>query len=201
MTHATSALRVNAIELLRSPGASRPVEVALPADALAIADPRVAGDVDVALTARSSVDGITVHGTASTPWRAQCRRCLVDIAQGTAVAEVDEVFQHEPRLDDAVEIVGDQIDLDADRARVRAARAPRGATVPRRLRRHLPAVRRRPQRGDPARATTPPPTSAGPPSRASDSTIRPSSGVGAPGSVRRVPPIAWRSPFRAPLAP
>ena len=110
MAHGTSALRLNAIELLRSPGSTREVEVALPAGLLGIEDARIAGDVDVDLTATSSVDGITVHGTASIPWQGQCRRCLKDVS-GVAVAAVEEVFQHDPRLDDAVEIVGDQIDL------------------------------------------------------------------------------------------
>ena len=106
----TSALRVNAVELLRSPGATRPVVVSLPGPALGVDDLRVTGDVDVDLVATSSVDGITVHGTASVPWHDECRRCLRPV-DGVAVAAVDEVFQHEPRLGDAVEIVGDQIDL------------------------------------------------------------------------------------------
>lgn len=109
MPHA-SALRLNAVELLRSPGSTRPVEVALPAEAIGVDDQRVTGDVVVDLDATSSVDGITVHGTVDAPWRDECRRCLRGI-DGVAVAHVDEVFQHEPRVDDAVEIVGDQIDL------------------------------------------------------------------------------------------
>ena len=103
-------LRINAVELLRSPGATRTLDVALSAESLGVDDPRVSGSVDVAVVATSSVDGVTVHGTVSIPWRDQCRRCLVDVA-GVAVAQVDEVFQHDPRIDDAVEIVGDQIDL------------------------------------------------------------------------------------------
>lgn len=109
MAH-TTALRVNAVELLRSPGASRPIEVSLPPDALGVDDPRVSGDIDITLAATSSVDGITVHGSISTPWHDQCRRCLIDV-DGVAVATVDEIFQHDPRVADAVEIVGDQIDL------------------------------------------------------------------------------------------
>ena len=106
----TSALRINAVALLRSPGSSRPVAVSLPPTSLGVDEPRETGDVDVQLVATSSVDGITVHGTVATPWHDECRRCLRPI-DGTAVAEVDEIFQHEPRVDDAVEIVGDQIDL------------------------------------------------------------------------------------------
>ena len=110
MAHGTSALRLNAVELLRSPGATRELALSLPAETLGVDDERVTGEIVVALTATSSVDGITVHGTAATPWHGQCRRCLKDVS-GVAIAEIDEVYQHEPRLDDAVEIVGDQIDL------------------------------------------------------------------------------------------
>jgi uncharacterized protein len=110
MAHAAGALRVNAVELLRSPGSVRDVAVTLTADDVGVEDPRVSGEVVVALAATSSVDGIVVHGTASTPWRGQCRRCLRDIA-GVAVADVEEIYQVDPRLDDAVAIVGDQIDL------------------------------------------------------------------------------------------
>jgi uncharacterized protein len=51
-----------------------------------------------------------VRGTVATPWRGQCRRCLVDVA-GTSVSAVDELFQQHPRHEDAIEITGDQIDL------------------------------------------------------------------------------------------
>ena len=110
MAHGTSVLRVNAIELLRSPGSLREVAVTAPAEAVGVEDARVAGEVAVALTATSSVDGIVVHGTVSTPWHGQCRRCLRDV-DGVAVGEVHEVYQVDPRLEDAVAIVGDQIDL------------------------------------------------------------------------------------------
>lgn len=110
MANAASALRVNAIELLRSPGSLREVAVTVPAEAVGVEDARVSGDVVIALTATSSVDGIVVHGTVSTPWHGQCRRCLRDV-DGVAVADVDEVYQVDPRLQDAVAIVGDQIDL------------------------------------------------------------------------------------------
>ena len=110
MVNAASALRVNAIELLRSPGSLREVAVTVPAEAVGVEDARVAGEVVVALTATSSVDGIVVHGTVSTPWHGQCRRCLRDV-DGVAVGEVHEVYQVDPRLEDAVAIVGDQIDL------------------------------------------------------------------------------------------
>lgn len=110
MARATSALRVNAVEMLRAPGSSRVIEVAVPAGALGVDDARVDGDIEVAVGATSSVDGIGVQGTVSTRWHDRCRRCLVDV-DGIAIAEVDEVFQYDPAVDDAVAIVGDQIDL------------------------------------------------------------------------------------------
>jgi uncharacterized protein len=110
MTNAASALRVNAIELLRSPGSLREVAVTVPAESVGVEDARVSGDVVVALAATSSVDGIVVHGTVSTPWHGQCRRCLRDV-DGVAVADVEEIYQVDPRLEDAVAIVGDQIDV------------------------------------------------------------------------------------------
>ena len=51
-----------------------------------------------------------MHGTVTTPWHGQCRRCLTDV-EGVSVSEVDELFQQHPRDEDAIEIIGDQIDL------------------------------------------------------------------------------------------
>jgi uncharacterized protein len=103
-------LRINAAELLRHPGATRRLEATLSPAELGVDDPRVTGDIVVGLDATSSVDGVVVHGTVSTPWRGQCRRCLIDV-EGVSVSEIDELFQQHPQHDEAVEIVGDQIDL------------------------------------------------------------------------------------------
>jgi uncharacterized protein len=110
MAHAAHALRINASELLRHPGSSRRVEVALAAAELGIDDDRVHGEVAVDVEAVSSVDGVVVHGTVRTPWHGQCRRCLIDV-EGVAVSEIEELFQQHPSHEEAVEIVGDQIDL------------------------------------------------------------------------------------------
>jgi uncharacterized protein len=79
-------------------------------DELDVHDNRVRGDISIAVDATSSVDGVVVHGTVTTPWRGQCRRCLTEV-EGASVSEVDELFQQHPRHGDAVEITGDQIDL------------------------------------------------------------------------------------------
>ena len=110
MAHTAHDLRINAVELLRHPGTTRHVETAVPPADIDVDDARVSGDVAIAIDATSSVDGVIVHGTVSTPWRGQCRRCLIDVS-GVAVSVVDELFQQHPRHQDAVEITGAQIDL------------------------------------------------------------------------------------------
>jgi uncharacterized protein len=104
------ALRVNAAELLRQPGLSRQVDVELPAAAVGVDDERVSGDLHVALTATSAIEAVSVHGTITTPWRAVCRRCLVEV-EGISASRVDERYQAHPHDADTFEIVGDQIDL------------------------------------------------------------------------------------------
>jgi len=111
---ALRALRINAVELLRQPGAVKPVSVVLGAEArqaLDLDDPRLAGDVGFDGEAVASIDGVAVRGEVTVPWQGSCRRCLTDVA-GVAVAEFDEVFQPAGRATgDAIEFAGDQIDL------------------------------------------------------------------------------------------
>ena len=111
---ALRALRLNAVELMRQPGATKPVDVTLGADArtqLELDDPRLAGDVVFEGEAVSSIDGIAVHGEVRVPWTGTCRRCLDELS-GVAVADFDEVFQPELRATgEAIPFTGDQIDL------------------------------------------------------------------------------------------
>lgn len=103
-------LRVNAIELLRQPGAEREVEATIPAEPLGVAHERLAGDIDVALVLESMNDGIVVKGGVRAPWKTACRRCLKELA-GTATVEVDELYQIEVTDDDAYPIENGQLDL------------------------------------------------------------------------------------------
>lgn len=109
-SHPLHVLRVNARELLRQPGMSRRIQADLNAVDLGVADDRIAGVVAVELVAVSSIDGIVVTGSISTPWHAPCRRCLVDVT-GTAQIAVDEVYRDEVGDDEAFPIEGDQIDM------------------------------------------------------------------------------------------
>ena len=107
------ALRVNAIELLRQPGAAKVIEVVLGPEAraeLQLDDPRIAGDITVSVEAVSAVDGITVRGEVRVPWADECRRCLTPVS-GETLAEVDEMYQTVVLSEDALPIEGDQIDL------------------------------------------------------------------------------------------
>jgi uncharacterized protein len=103
-------LRINAVELLRQPGAIREVTLDVAAEPLGAEHERLVGDVhvDLRLTARN--DGIDVDGEISADWATVCRRCLVDVS-GTAVGVVDELYQIEPLDPDAYLIEDGQLDL------------------------------------------------------------------------------------------
>ena len=103
-------LRVNAVELLRQPGATRPVEATVAAEALDVAHETLAGDVSVDVELEAMNDGITVHGRVSVPWAGVCRRCLAPLG-GTASAPVDELYQTEIIDEDAFPIENSQLDL------------------------------------------------------------------------------------------
>jgi uncharacterized protein len=103
-------LRINAVELLRQPGAVRDVSLDVAAAPLDAVHERLVGDVHVELRLTSNNDGIDVDGTVSVDWATVCRRCLVDVS-GTAVGEVDELYQTEPLDPDAYMIEDGQLDL------------------------------------------------------------------------------------------
>lgn len=104
-------LRVNTVELLREPGTERRVDVVVPAADLDVPVDRFASpDVDVALVARSTVDGITVSGQVGVTWRDECRRCLRPVVEASA-ADVDEVYQAQPGDSDALPLGNDALDL------------------------------------------------------------------------------------------
>ncbi|MGE5211425.1 MAG: YceD family protein, partial [Acidobacteriota bacterium] len=93
-------LRINAVELLRQPGAVRDVSVDVTAEPLDVEHDRLAGDIHVELRLTALNDGIDVDGTVSADWATVCRRCLVDVS-GTAVGTVDELYQIDPLDPDA----------------------------------------------------------------------------------------------------
>ena len=103
-------LRINAVELLRQPGAVRLVDVDVEAEPLDAGHERLDGDIHVHLRLEALNDGLMVTGTVSADWATECRLCLADVA-GTAVGDVDELFQIEPLDPEAYVIEEGQIDL------------------------------------------------------------------------------------------
>lgn len=104
------ALRINATELLRQPGAVKPVHVEVSGDDLDIVHDALAGDVTVDVHLEALNDGIVVRGEVSAPWQRPCRRCLRELS-GVAVAPIDELYQVEVLDEDADPIVDGQLDL------------------------------------------------------------------------------------------
>jgi uncharacterized protein len=103
-------LRVNAVELLRQPGAVKTIDETIEAAPLDATHERLAGDIDVDLTLRSLNDGVEVAGTVSVDWVTVCRRCLTEIA-GRASVAVDELYQIDITNPDAAAILDGQLDL------------------------------------------------------------------------------------------
>ena len=62
------ALRINAVELLRQPGATRPIEVSVSGEVLEVEHDALAGEIDVDLELEALNDGIVVRGTIAAPW-------------------------------------------------------------------------------------------------------------------------------------
>jgi uncharacterized protein len=103
-------LRINAVELLRQPGAVRELVLDIAAEPLDAEHDRLVGDIHVRLRLSALNDGIEVKGTVSADWATVCRRCLADVT-GSAVGAVDEMYQIEPLDPDAYVIEDGQLDL------------------------------------------------------------------------------------------
>jgi uncharacterized protein len=107
-----SALVIPVAELLRRPGTQRPLVVVVPAEDLAGAGARVTDEAPVEVDAvlESLAGGIVVTGQLRTAWEGTCRRCLGP-ATGDLLAEVHELYQHDPIDENAFPFEGDQLDL------------------------------------------------------------------------------------------
>jgi len=103
-------LRVNAVELLRQPGAMREVVVEVAAEPIDAQHERLVGDIGVDLRLEALRDGIRVTGTVAAAWATECRRCLAPLGEVARVA-VDELYQVERIDEDAYPIEDGQLDL------------------------------------------------------------------------------------------
>lgn len=106
----TRELRINAVELLRQPGATKPVDVTVTGPDLDVVHDSLAGDIDVDVLLTVMNDGIVVRGEIRAPWAGPCRRCLRELS-GVAIAEIDELYQIEVIDEEAYPINDNQLDL------------------------------------------------------------------------------------------
>jgi uncharacterized protein len=81
-------------DLLRQPGARRPVQREVPFEGLAVAGVEVPDDhlVFLDLQLEAMGDDVVVAGEVTIPWRSECRRCLREVT-GSTRANLREVFQ------------------------------------------------------------------------------------------------------------
>lgn len=101
---------VNAVELLRVPGARRCIDAELAPTDVGLDDDRLTGDIGVALELDVTLDGIVVSGRLIARWHGTCRRCLGDV-HGVADIDVAELYQVVITDPDAFPIVDGQLDL------------------------------------------------------------------------------------------
>ena len=107
-------LRIGVMELRRRVGTQRDVQVATSLPGLHITGAQVPDDAELAIDATlESIEGgaVTVSGTVSVPWTAECRRCLDEIS-GVAVVDLSEVFEVRPVEGETYPIEGDEVDLE-----------------------------------------------------------------------------------------
>ena len=104
---------INVLEVVRRPGNRKPVQVSAPVAGVVLGDVTVpeTSDVDVDVVLEAMSDGLTVTGTVSGTWAAECRRCLGPAGERITV-EVQEVCQVVVTADDAYEYDGERLDLE-----------------------------------------------------------------------------------------
>ena len=108
----TATLVVNVADLLHRPGARRRVSHTVEVDALQVLSTRVEAGSEVTVDAMLEwvSEGVLATGTATAPWVADCRRCLITV-RGEVTASFQELFEPEPREGESYPLKGDRIDL------------------------------------------------------------------------------------------
>jgi uncharacterized protein len=109
----TRPLLVGVTDLLRRLGTRRPVQRAVRLDDLAVSTAAVTAGADVVvdLELESISNGVSATGTVTVPWTGACRRCLEPVT-GTAVTDVQEIFDRHPVEGETYPLTGDMIDLE-----------------------------------------------------------------------------------------
>jgi uncharacterized protein len=107
----TRQLKLNAVELLRQPGAIRHVDFAVEAEPIGVVHRALAGEIELHLVLEALNDGIAVRGSIGVPWAGVCRRCLASV-NGVDTVEIDELYQKTVIDPDAFVIEDGQLDLN-----------------------------------------------------------------------------------------
>lgn len=104
-------LHLNAVELLRRPGAVRHIDIVVEPTAIGVEHEALGGDVRLTLDLEALNDGIAVRGTVGVPWSGVCRRCLAELS-GVDSVDVEEIYQKAPIHPEAYLIEDGRLDLN-----------------------------------------------------------------------------------------
>jgi uncharacterized protein len=106
---------VNVADLLRTPGATKRLQIEAAVEGLDLPLAHVPGSAPLALDLRldALVEGIRVSGTVSGAMSLECRRCLTEVGAPLAV-EVDEVYTYAglPEVEEGFAVDGEAVDLE-----------------------------------------------------------------------------------------
>jgi uncharacterized protein len=106
-------LVVNAVELLREPGARASVRQTIEPAEIDAGHEAITGPLAVDAVLESTLDDVVVTGHVDVPWRGTCRRCLAPLEQ-TLRVPLEERYGDSPELiasGEVVPIERAQIDL------------------------------------------------------------------------------------------
>ena len=110
---AAAPFRINVADLLKRPGAQRPVSVVAPLAGLEGPGAAVPVDAPVGLdlTLERVSEGIVVRGSVRARWSAPCSRCLEPVGADIAV-HVDELYERAPLEGETYPLEDDVLDLE-----------------------------------------------------------------------------------------
>lgn len=106
-----SRLRIDVADLLSHPGSRRPVRLTEPVEGLVTTSARVVDPLTLDLDLDRVSEGIVVRGGVRGTWRAECSRCLADLAEPFEL-HVDELYESDPVPGETYALDGHHLDLD-----------------------------------------------------------------------------------------
>jgi uncharacterized protein len=106
-----SRLRIDVADLLSHPGSRRHVLLTETVEDLAGSVATVVDPLTLDLDLDHVSEGIVVRGRVSATWRAECSRCLTDLAEPLEL-HVEELFEAHPVPGETYPLEGHELDLD-----------------------------------------------------------------------------------------